>query len=375
MSTLVAILACLQVSFTDGAFHFQASSAGRLSCNGLYSRVMCKVLVFLLFFVPVVIAEDISADRRNVRISNGRFIVQGIPTFLLGISYYDGMNASTDILRADFAFLKARGFNSIRVWATWYESESPQSLPIIRRNGTINPAGWNRLERLLNVAKANSILIDLTFSRDSVHPISFENYKNAIRLVTAKLKPYPRVLMDIQNETNTCGLPEDPDCSGHLTLNQVALIRAEVKGISPTRLVTASRNTYSILPGKDDYRTYKTLGRVDFIATHRPSRTRDAIWAHTTDDEVRLIRKALGPSIPILFDEPNRCGKNMICDTLTSANIFINAAANAKRAGAAGWFFHTDAGFRLRNHTLAAQLNSVERSAVDRLGQILSRIH
>jgi hypothetical protein len=330
-----------------------------------------RTILFCFLLAPVILAEEISPDRSDVRVSNGKFVVRGVPTFLLGISYYDGMTAPKEVLKRDFAYLDARGFNAVRVWATWYRSISPQATPLIRRNGTLNPAGWSRLQGLLELARTRGFVVDLTFSRDVLQPISFAAYRNGIRNAAIALRPYAFVMIDVQNETNTCGQPEDPGCTGHITLEQAASIRAAIRQVSGRQLVTASRNAYSLVPGLDDYRAFRDVARVDFIATHRPPRAQDGAWAQVTDDEVRLIRRAIGPGIPILFDEPNRCGRNVRCDDPSVANLFLAAVRNAGKAGAAGWFFHTDAGFRLNRRTLAEQLNAVERSVVDRIGRFV----
>jgi hypothetical protein len=177
-------------------------------------------------------------------------------------------------------------------------------------------------------------------------------------------------LFDVQNETNHCGVT-DVNCTGHLTLTQVSAIRTAIKEVDPQRLVTASRNQDAFIPGKDDYVTFRLSGNVDFIATHRPSRTKDGSWANLTDDEARLIRAGVGPKIPILFDEPNRCGNNMECVSASESNYFVNAAKNAKQSGAAGWIFHTKAGFHLSRRPFSTQLIPIEKSAIDRIANAI----
>jgi hypothetical protein len=333
---------------------------------------MNAALILILLFTPAAFSASIEEpERRGLQTSRGKFIVRGAPAFLLGISYFDAMTASQTILEHDFTYLKSRGFNAVRVWATWYSHHQPRTISLIRRNGTIHPIAWSRMKRVLEVAKHKGFVVNVTFSRDAINLISVANYKKGIRAAAILMKPYKFVMFDVQNETNHCGAESDPGCTGHLTLPQVAEIRSSIREIDPTRLVTASRNGFSFLPG-DDYVAYRNVGKVDFIATHRPGRTRNNVWAQITDEEVQLIKQVLGTNIPVLFDEPNRCGQNMDCSAPGSLNTFLNAARNAKGAGAAGWFFHTTAGFRLHAVPLTSRLTEVELKTVNRLGQALA---
>jgi hypothetical protein len=330
---------------------------------------MIAILVLMLI-APLYGIQDDDPKKQKIQIAKGLFVVRGQPSFLLGISYFDALSAPQEILEADLAFLRVRRFNTIRIWASWYDEFQPRATSVIRKNGTLNPDGVERLKRVLNATKAKNILVILVFSRDALPGITFNNYKLGIRRVATILKPYRFLLFDVQNETNHCGVT-DVDCTGHLTLTQVALIRKAIKEVDPERLVTASRNQDGIIPGKDDYVTFRTAGNVDFIATHRPSRTKDANWANLTDDETQSIRAVVGPKIPILFDEPNRCGNNMECVSASESNFFVIAANNAKKAGAAGWIFHTKAGFHLSRRPLSSQLIPIEKSAIDRIAHTI----
>ena len=50
-------------------------------------------------------------------ISGDRFTINDAPTFLLGVSYFDGRNYR----ESDLITLSAKGFNLIRVWLDWRE--------------------------------------------------------------------------------------------------------------------------------------------------------------------------------------------------------------------------------------------------------------
>jgi hypothetical protein len=61
----------------------------------------------------------VSTPTVTLEIYDTQFFVDGKPTFLLGASYYGGLGASDDFRDRDLHELKERGFNWIRVWATW----------------------------------------------------------------------------------------------------------------------------------------------------------------------------------------------------------------------------------------------------------------
>ena len=327
-------------------------------------------ILILMLIAPLYAIQDEDPSKQKIQISKGLFVVRGHPSFLLGISYFDALSAPQEILEADLAFLRVRRFNTIRIWASWYDDFQPRAISIIRRNGTLNPDGVERLVRVLNATKSKNFLVILVFSRDALPGITFNNYRLGIRRVASILKPYRFLLFDVQNETNHCGVT-DAECTGHLTLTQVAAVRKAIKEVDPQRLVTASRNQDGVIPGKDDYVSFRITGNVDFIATHRPSRTKDGNWANQTDDEARSIRSLVGPKIPILFDEPNRCGNNMECVSSSESNYFVTAAKNAKNSGAAGWIFHTKAGFHLSRRPLSSQLIPIEKSAIDKIARFI----
>lgn len=334
-----------------------------------------QVFSVLIAILLSIAADNSVPDQNELSIQNARFVVRGQKQFLLGISYFDGLSAPPDIQLADFTELRNKGFNAIRVWGTWYREEQPRLVPLFRRSGSINPEGLLRLRRLLSNAQAKGLVTVLTFSRHTLIPISFENYKRGILAVISSIKPFRSVLIDIQNEVNHCRTIDDPTCEGHLSLQQVGNIRTAIRLADPRRLSTASRNGQAIIAGKDDYGSFRTIARVDYISTHRPPRSRDAVWAQTTDDEVRQIRAIVGRTVPILLDESNRCNANVPCTNPSAATrIFYMAARNAKIAGAAGWFFHTKAGFKLSHRSIFAQLNSTERQVVLNLGRILRPI-
>jgi hypothetical protein len=335
--------------------------------------MIVKFLILLLFSVTSFGESYTPPDRpkNSITIKEGKFIQNGDPIFLLGISYFDGLSAPPRVLESDFQFLKERGFNALRLWANWYTEFQPNTLGLIEKDGAINPDILQKLKSFLKASERNGFVVKLTFSRDATAKIGFAKYKEAIVYVTSEIREFPNILLDLQNETDHCGVGEDRDCTGHLTLKQAGELADAVKLADPKRLVTVSRTGGSFVKGKDDYESFLNEAKVDFIATHRPSRTRNAQWAENTAKEMRSARSEVGNEVAILFDEPNRCGRIVDCKDRSAAEQFLTAAKNAKQNGAAGWFFHTSAGFRIHSRPLHERLNRVERIVVNRLSRVI----
>lgn len=314
----------------------------------------------LIFLIPLLFTS-LQADA--ITIKDGQFIQNGKPAFLLGLSYFDGLSASPQILNSDLRYFGERGFNALRVWANWYPDFQPRTTGLLEQDGTVNVHMMNRLKFMIDAADKKGFVIKLTFSRHPMEKVPFSNYKDGILSVVKAIKNSQNVLLDLQNETDHCGKQGDPDCEGHLTLAQVHELRDAIKEVDPRRIVTASWGGGDA----EDYKSFLEQTNVDFIATHGPPRKKD--WAEKTEVEMKRARSQLDSEIPILFDEPSRCDKGVDCKDPSAAQQFLMAAQNAKRSGAAGWFFHTTAGFRLNNRPMHERLNRTEKIVVNRLAE------
>ena len=97
---------------------------------------------------------------------------------------------------------------------------------------------------------------------------------------------------------------------------------------------------------------------VDLVAAHLP-RTDD--WAAATGARVRALRAVLdkaGRSVPIYLNEERRAddGKPL------GAASYARAVTEARSAGAAGWVFHTTAGFELTKTAFLDAISADERA-------------
>jgi hypothetical protein len=331
-------------------------------------------------------------------VSGNSFTINGAPRFLLCVSYFAGIRASAATISSDFEALADKGFNCVRVWANWYyEGLTPSDYKnylVMNKWGDLNATNMNRLKSLISEAFNNGLVVDVTFTRDTIARIEpngvpqcmgFDDYRVGVADVAAQLTAFDNVFFDLQNESNhyaSKGCPRAcagcinlPNCENangncgkwYLSPPEAALVANSVRARDPQRLLAVS-SVSSFALGE-----YVRAADLEIAARHCCN---TPTWVTEVGPAVGATRSAVGQGIPIHFQEPNRCpgyGSGSVdCTKTGSANQHVNAAVNAKNAGAAGWTLHNPGSFRLHAATLMAQLNTPsEIDAVDRLADVL----
>ncbi|MDO8496047.1 MAG: hypothetical protein Q7S43_01175, partial [bacterium] len=306
-----------------------------------------SIFVIITFFISSFISGSINSTGQfyseqnsalaqtglTLGISGDRFTINGNPQFLLFISYFDAMNASDAILDSDFARLQSLGFNGIRIITNWNPPGNPGQL--MDANGNLRPGMLNRLINIIQKAQNHGLIVDVTFTRDTVPGLSVPNYKNGLVATAQGLTAYRNLYFDIGNEADhdgtTCG-------SARLCPAEARQIRDAIKAVDSQRIISVSLSSDS---GNEP--SYVINGAMDFHPTHGPFSTFNGTRAFVSGE------KAAVPGKPVHLQEPDRCRSNP-CSY--SANAFITSATDAKCSGAAGWNFHTRAGYDLTAYTL-----------------------
>jgi hypothetical protein len=300
-------------------------------------------------------------------VSGDKFTVDGQPRFLLLVSYFDALDANETALTEDFTNFAQHGIDGVRIFVNWLDCagmndcrrSSPRTL--IDVSGALRPAQLARLHHVLELAASHRLLVDVTFTRDTVFEgdrrLDPESYERGILAVTRELKDKaPHVLFDLQNEVEIHGFGPNDD-----TAANIARIRPKIKEIDPARLVTVSTGSVDLIRGfaKTDAKADSHgNAALDAIAFHDP-RVRD--WWSRTARVVRELKAS--SSRPIYLQEPTayqiegaRPGRDD-----TEIDHFRAALRDAREAGAAGWVFHTRKGFRLDERSFTAQQEPGER--------------
>src|SRR5947207_11628842 len=135
------------------------------------------------------------AHAQRLTVQGDRFAIDGTPKFLVFISYFAGMGAPN--MTADLHLLKSLGFDGIRIWPNL--DTGPQ---LMNGNGTLREAELQHFLSILNTAKAERLVVDVTFTYEHIAGMTPSTALIGIVNATTVLRPYENLLFDIQNERN-----------------------------------------------------------------------------------------------------------------------------------------------------------------------------
>jgi len=318
----------------------------------------------LCIAIVVVFALRVHAEvtTPELAISKDRFVVDGQERFLVLVSYFDAMRASTDTLEVDFQFLREHGVDGIRIFPNWWDFRSKIAFgndTLMDGKANPRPERMKVLKDVLDRAARYAMIVDVSFAYETVEGVSdlradqvgtgqgalpknqvhIDDYERGLVAVTKELKPYENLFFDIQNEYN--------GRITHLSDDEVRRLTAAIKRADPKRLVTASLAN-EIGPEEVSQRSNEVA--VDIVGWHESRNP----WHFDTMDQ--LVLRAIGKTAkPIYMGEPA-----LLKDGLTVDN-FIAAITKSKAGGAAAWCFHTQNGFDLSKQPLVDRLTDAEK--------------
>jgi len=313
----------------------------------------------------------------------GWFSINDQRKFLVFVSYFDALDVGYNEFSADLQYLKDRGVDGVRIMPNWwtaprlYASGNPLQYAqdtLFQPDGSLRAVTRDHLYEYLNRAKQAGVVVDLSFSPETVSSnengggptaLTWEAYKTGLRQITVALRDRGdrHVMFDIANEGNINGPcnsvtpPSTATCRGMVPnvndYGDLAAFVAELKALDPTRVITMSTDQ----------------GYNDSDATLPRTRSEQLGLMATTwhDDRVgnwynnyATHMNNLHGSLPVYFQEPTPWGtasstNDGPLNTDTWQN-FITAVTGAKAAGAAAWCYHTRASFRMNGGSLTAPL-------------------
>ncbi len=329
------------------------------------------LVLLLTLFAPALQAVTLSVE-------GSRFLLNGQPTFLLGMSYYAGTGAPVEYVRRDLQDLRRRGFNWVRVWATW--NAFGHDVSAVDSNGEARQPYMNRLLALVREANRQGLVGDVSLTRGkpegSLTAISTQTaHLKAVETLAKALKPYRNVYFDLSNERNIGD-------ARYTSFEDLRELRDRVKSVDPKRQVTASSGGDI---SQEEVEKYLITAKLDFLTPHRP-REKDAISQTQAKTEAYLEgMKSLGQVVPLLYQEPFRRGYPFDGGEI-GVNDYLRDVTAACRGGAAGWCLHNGEertgkegrprrSFDLRREEgrLFDQLDAVEKEAADRLSRQIRR--
>jgi hypothetical protein len=279
-------------------------------------------------------------------IAEDRFTLDGQPTFLLGVSYFDGRNWHQE----DLDELAARKFNLIRIWLDWGDHS------FFDASGAL--AAQDTLLDLVHACAARGIVVDATILDTD---LTLSPPAAAVESAVLALGSEPNVFFDLANEHDHAGNTFSHD-------DVTALAQAARAKNADMRYTVSSQGGHivddlTLDAGNIDA---EIIGcGLDFLTPHL-SRTAD--FYDKTDQRVGMIKEYLatiGKTIPVYLQEEARRGHSGLDPT---KDQFLQAAREARDAGAAAWILHTDAGFDLAAASFFESLDPEEHATVDALG-------
>lgn len=310
-------------------------------------------------------------------ISGPHFTLNGRPAFLLGFSYYAGLGAAETCVDKDLDYFQSRGFNWLRVWATW--SSWGVDVSALDPEGRPREPYWSRLRRLVAECDRRGMVVDVTLTRGKAVPgsaaagrlTSFPAHQLAVENLAKSLRDYRNWYLDLANE-------RDVRDDRYVPPSELKALREKLRQIDPLRLVTASFGGHDL--NENDIREALLAIGVDFLAPHRP---RTPTTSTETEGEIRACldrMKALNRLAPVHLQEPFRRGYTQ---WEPQAADFLTDLKGAVTGGAAGWCFHngqqrdaTDEqprrSFDLRTRCLQEQLDPQERQVVTAAAKVVA---
>jgi hypothetical protein len=299
-------------------------------------------------------------------VSQQRILVDGRDTFLTGVSLFDALGPVAPRDR-DLDALAGWGVNTVRVWAHWHTA-------IYQGDGTLSADGRARLLALAQRLQERRLTFELVVLRPGQLPgqpfavfTSEAARTKAVEAVTEALRPFRNALFDLCNEH------DHPD--GPISHAAARVLRDRVKALDPQRIVTISSTEYHLVSAagtlgdtgarnlQEEAGTGPDSVRADIVAPHFP---RTDTWAAASGDRVHAIRAALdriGARVPIYLNEERRANES----ARLAPETYARARAGAATAGAAGWLFHTAAGFELAKKPFLDALSAEERAGLQGL--------
>ena len=334
---------------------------------------------FAFATVPMEAAgQPATATRRTVLgLKDTVFTLNGLPTFLIGISYYGALGAPEDFMRRDLDDLQRHGFNWLRVWATW--AAFGHDVSAVDAQGRPHEPFLGRLEWLIAECDRRGLVVDVTLTRGRQPAESLAggnlpdiaSHRRAVETLVEALKAHRNWYLDLANE-------RDVRDDRYVSTAELKTLRELVRRLDPQRLVTASFGGHDLK--ESDVRDSLMIAQLDFLSPHRPRNARSPAQTEAQTRGCLALMKTLGRIAPVHHQEPFRRGYGAWEPT---AADFLTDLRGALKGGAAGWCFHNGSqrnasdnqprrSFDLRTQRLFEQLDPEEAKVVVGVKAILA---
>jgi hypothetical protein len=346
------------------------SIANQIRWKSLLPSLVLAVLFLCIAATRTTTVSALGNQPTVLGIEGTQFVLNGKPTFLLGISYYGALGASEDSIRRDLDDMERYGFNWLRVWATW--DMFNHDVSAVDADGEPREPFLKKLEWLVAECDRRGLVVDVTLTRSAERIATLGAHQRAVEVIVQTLKPQRNWYLDLANE-------RDVRDNRYAPAAELKKLRELVRRLDPPRLVTASFGGHD-LSEQDARQSLLTIG-LDFLSPHRPRTPRSPVQTEARTRECLALTKQLRCPAPVHYQEPFRRGYGRWEPT---ARDFLTDLRGAIAGGAAGWCFHNGAqrttpdgrprrSFDMRDKRLFEQLDEQERKAIEALATELPR--
>ncbi|MCX5644614.1 MAG: hypothetical protein NTZ17_07995 [Phycisphaerae bacterium] len=329
---------------------------------------ICRLLFVLFAVLP---SSSPLRGGTTLGIEGTRFTLGGKPVFLLGISYYGGLGAPQDFVRRDLDDMQRQGFNWLRVWATWGQSD--QDVSAVDAEGQPREPFLGRLQGLVAECDRRGLVVDVTLTRGAQSLTGVPRgrlpdlaaHQQAVTTLVEGLRAHRNWYLDLGNE-------RDVRDGRYVSIAELKTLREQVRRLDPQRLVTASFGGHDL--GESDVRESLMTASLDFLCPHRPRNAKSPEQTESRTRELLAMMHEIGRVVPVHYQEPFRRGYT---PWEPVAADFLADLRGAVAGGAAGWCFHNGSqrgtpenrpqrSFDLREQRLFAQLDAEERIVAEK---------
>lgn len=313
----------------------------------------------------------------RIGISQAKFTINEAPTFLLGLTYFDAINAR----QSDLAVFRARGVNYLRLMLNWPQP-SYAAGSLFDSSGVLKTTEKATLMAFIQAADALGIVIELVILHDGVDAFltTGTDRTAAITNACAYFGNEPNVMFDICNEIDLASATWATTFASWDALLDTAQANTSALcyvSVSPTTVEGDGpfmNHTTDVIDSS--FMTSWMNTSTDVCTPHFKGNVQ---WWWSKGRRVRNLRTWLdanGHSTkPIHINEDNRWGEGY-GDTGAgdiSADKYLSTMLDSVENGAASWTFHSDGSYDLSPASLFRDLfdEDTEREIFDRMGRTL----
>src|SRR5437773_294996 len=211
----------------------------------MHRRLLVLLAAILSTSLHSLDAADSEPSKTALAIAGERFTLNGEAAFLLGFSYFSALGAPEDFIRRDLDDFQRRGFNWLRVWATWRASDFDMSA--FDSEGQVREPFFAKLKWLVAECDRRGLVVDVTLARSkstaSASAVGrlagFAAHQRAIETLVPALKTYQNWYLDLANE-------RDVRDDRYVPPAELKKLREQIRRLDSHLLVTASTGGHDL---------------------------------------------------------------------------------------------------------------------------------